>query len=254
MFTNEVEAAKIHQTLAQHILVDGFHLAIDLAKSHGSWLYDALEKRELLDFYSYFASLPIGHNHPEMTKDKEFLERLQRAAIANPSNSDIYTSEFATFVKTFAETAKPPEFTHLFFIAGGALAVENGLKAAFDWKVRKNRKLGLEKLGFQILHFKEAFHGRSGYTLSLTNTDPTKTRHFPKFSWPRIINPKLSFPLTSENIKKTIDTENQALAAIKEAFAKNKNDIAAIIIEPIQGEGGGQSLSRRILASIATSG
>ena len=238
MVNFDIAPSKIHETLAKNILVDGFHLAIDLSKSHGCWLYDALEKREILDFYSYFASLPIGHNHPKLLEDIEFLDSLQWAAIANPSNSDVYTKEFATFVRTFSSIAKPPEFTHLFFIAGGALAVENALKAAFDWKARKNKLAKIAAKGEQILHFKEAFHGRSGYTLSLTNTDPVKTRYFPKFSWPRIINPKLKFPLTSENIKLTIEKEKQALAAINEAFQKNKHDIAAIIIEPIQGEGG----------------
>lgn len=128
-----VPADQVFSVLKENILVDGFHVVIDLEKSHGSIIVDALEGREYLDCYGYFATLPLGHNHPKM-EDEGFRKSLMRAALANPANSDAYTREFAGFVKVFRELAVPAEFRHLFFIAGGALAVENAMKAAFDWK------------------------------------------------------------------------------------------------------------------------
>jgi L-lysine 6-transaminase len=229
---------RVIPTLAPHILVDGFHAIIDLERSHGSYIHDALTGRDVLDFYSYFASLPVGHNHPRLLSDPAFRRALERAAIANPSNSDIYTTEYAAFVDTFARIAKPAAFSHLFFVAGGSLAVENALKAAFDWKVRRNRAAGHGDLGTQVLHFREAFHGRSGYALSLTNTDPVKTDAFPKFAWPRVINPTIELPATPQAIERTAALERRAVAEIEAAFARHPHDIAAIIIEPIQGEGG----------------
>ena len=229
---------QIHPLLKKNILADGFHVAIDLERSHGSFIFDPLGGREILDFYSYFASLPIGHNHPSVTGDEEFLAALKRAAIANPANSDIYAPEFAAFVDTFARLARPEPFQYLFFIAGGALAVENALKAAFDWKVRKNRAAGRAPIGRQILHFREAFHGRSGYTLSLTNTDRVKVEDYPIFNWPRVRNPKLRFPLTDEARQEVALAEREAVHEIEAAFAENPHDVAAIIIEPMQGEGG----------------
>jgi len=220
------------------MLADGFHLVIDLERSHGSWIYDAVNHRELLDFYSYFASLPIGHNHPGLVENAEFMQALTRAAVANPANSDIYTREMAAAVEIFAELACPEELPHLFFVAGGALAVENALKAAFDWKVRRNRAAGRGDLGSRVIHFREAFHGRSGYTMSLTNTDPVKTDGFPIFDWPRIVNPKLEHPVTPEVVARVERLEAQAVQEIEQAFAEHPHDIAAIIIEPIQGEGG----------------
>ena len=233
-----VDAGSIHDTLEQHLLVDGFHVAIDLEKSHGSFIHDAVSGRDILDFYSYFATLPIGHNHPKLRADEEFMQALTRAAIANPANSDIYSGELAAFVKTFGELAMPESFRYLFFIAGGALAVENALKTAFDWKRKKNRAdRGIER-GSQVIHFREAFHGRSGYTLSVTNTDSTKTAEFPKFDWPRIENPKLEFPITPEVEARVGEAECRAVGQIEQAFADHPHDIAAILIEPIQGEGG----------------
>ncbi|MEJ2482139.1 MAG: L-lysine 6-transaminase [Gemmatimonadota bacterium] len=227
-------ADQVFPTLEQNILVDGFHIVIDLERSYGSTMVDALEGKEYIDCYTFFATLPIGHNHPGLN-DPEFRDALMRAAIENPANSDVYSREFASFVRTFREIAVPDEFRYLFFVAGGALAVENAMKAAFDWKARKNREKGIEGGGDRILHFREAFHGRSGYTLSVTNTDPNKTALFPKFDWPRVSNPKLSFPIDEEA---AAAAEAESVAEIERAFDEDPHGIAAILIEPIQGEGG----------------
>src|SRR5690606_31568135 len=144
-----------------------------------------------------------------------FRRSLLRAALANPANADIYSKEFAAFVEVFRELAVPPEFRHLFFIAGGTLAVENAMKAAFDWKRQKNEAAGIPGGGDRILHFRDAFHGRSGYTLSVTNTDPSKTRHFPKFDWPRVSSPYLDFPIDEAVVEAR---EARACEEIEAAF------------------------------------
>ena len=234
-----IEPTNVHKTLAKHILVDGFDLVLDLKKSKGCQIYNSLNEKYMLDCFSFFATSPLGLNHPKLTTP-EFTKKIGEVAVNKPTNSDIYTTEMAEFVDSFAKHAVPDYFKHLFFISGGALAVENGLKTAFDWKVRKNIENGLrEKLGTQVIHFKEAFHGRTGYTLSMTNTfNLDKTKYFTKFNWPRIINPKITFPLNEENLKKVKELENQAVSEIETAVLENPNDIAALIIEPIQGEGG----------------
>ncbi len=231
---------QVYPILKKHLLIDGFkELVIDLRKSQGSYIHDALHNRRYLDFFSFFATAPIGHNHPEM-RSEEFKEKVLNVAVMKPSNSDFYTIEMAEYIETFERYAIPKSLPYLFMIDGGALAVENALKAAFDWKVRKNFQKGLrEEKGHQVIHFKEAFHGRSGYTLSLTNTaDQRKIKYFPKFNWPRIINPKITFPLNEATLAKVETLEKQAVQEIKSAIHNNPNDIAAIIIEPIQGEGG----------------
>jgi L-lysine 6-transaminase len=228
----------VHEVLGRHILADGYDVVFDYEKSHGSWLFDSRTGREYLDFLTFFGSNPIGFNHPKM-KDPEFLKSLHRVAQLKPALSDLYTVEYARFVETLARVAMPSHFKYTFFIEGGTLAIENTLKAAFDWKVRRNKAKGIAgDKGQQILHFRQAFHGRSGYTLSLTNTDPTKTDYFPKFPWPRVENPKLRFPITPEVERDVKAAEERSLAQIKKAFEDNPDDIAAIILEPIQAEGG----------------
>jgi len=228
----------VHKALSKHMLVDGLDLVFDLERSQGSYIFDSREGRRFLDFFSFFATNPVGINHPKM-RDPAFMERLAEVAIHNPSNSDIYTVPMAEFVETFARVGIPDELPHLFMVAGGSVAVENALKTAFDWKVRKNMEHGRpEGKGQKILHFKEAFHGRTGYSLSLTNTaDPRKTMYFPKFDWPRIVNPKITFPLDA-HLDDVVAVENEAVQQIERAVADNPHDIAALILEPIQGEGG----------------
>ncbi len=227
----------VHETLKRYMLVDGFDFVLDTENSLGSRIIDAKTGNSYIDFFTFFASSALGMNHPKLTKE-DVKNELLSAAINKPSNSDIYTVQMAEFVDTFARIAKPDFMKYLFFISGGTLAVENGLKVAFDWKVQKNFMKGYkEEKGHQVIHFNQAFHGRSGYTLSLTNTEPNKIKYFPKFNWPRITNPKIKFPL-EDNLQEVIKLENSAVDEIYRAIKNNPDDIALIIIEPIQGEGG----------------
>jgi len=234
-----INPENVHKTLAKYILVDGFDFVLDLKKSKGCQIYDSKTNKYMLDCFSFFASAPLGFNHPKLTTP-DFIKKLGEVAINKPSNSDIYTTEMAEFMDSFGKYVVPDHFKHLFFISGGALAVENGLKTAFDWKVRKNIAKGNgEKLGKQVIHFEESFHGRTGYTLSMTNTfNKNKIKYFTKFDWPRIINPKITFPLNEENLGKVKELEKQAITQIEDAIQNSPNDIAALIIEPIQAEGG----------------
>ena len=251
---SHLDPKQVLDSLSNHMLVDGYHVVMDLKRSHGNFVHDALHGVDVLDFFSHFATCPIGYAHPRTTTP-EFLEELAWAAIVKPANSDIYTEQMALFVETFARLAVPPSHgRHMFFVEGGALAIENALKAAFDWKVRRNfRKGHRREVGTKILHFEQAFHGRSGYTLSLTNTaDPRKTMYFPKFDWPRVVNPKLTFPLTPASVAKTAAVEELAIRQIHQALADSPDDIAALILEPIQGEGGDNHFRPEFLARLRT--
>jgi len=251
MYKLSVAPDQVNQTLQQHILADGFDLTYDMEKSNGAYIYDSKYNRSLLDFFTCFASVPLGYNHPKMVNDEAFKHHLLLAAMANPSNSDVYTQQYAEFVATFSKVGIPSYLPHAFFIAGGSLAVENAIKVAMDWKVQKNFAKGYkEEKGFKVLHFEKAFHGRSGYTLSLTNTLPDKTKWFAKFDWPRVTVPQVKFPLTDGNLATAIETEEASIAQIKQAFANNKDEICAIIVEPIQSEGGDNHLREAFLIQL----
>ena len=235
----------VHETLRRHLLVDGFDLVLDTRASRGSWLVDARDGTRHLDLFSFFASSPLGMNHPALADDPDFIAELADVAVNKPSNSDVYTTHMAEFVDTFSRVLGDPGLPHLFFVDGGALAVENALKVAFDWKRRHNAAHGRPaSLGTKVLHLTKAFHGRSGYTLSLTNTDPAKTALYPTFDWPRIDVPAVHFP------GDVADAEARSLAQARQAFADNPHDIACFIAEPIQGEGGDNHLRPEFLQAV----
>src|SRR5881394_866531 len=233
-----IAPAKVLETIEQHVLLDGFRIVVDLEKSRSSYLYNAVDDRRLIDLYGFFGSMPVGFNHPYF--DQPDVQRdLLRAAKVKIANSDIYSDGYAEFVATFERAVGLPPLERYLFIEGGALAVENCLKTAMDWKVRKNMAAGHGERGTQVLHFRRAFHGRSGYTMSLTNTDPRKTDLFAKFDWPRVSCPHIDFSLPeSEREADVIAREHTAESEIRDFIDQRGIDICAIIIEPIQGEGG----------------
>jgi L-lysine 6-transaminase len=202
--------SQVIETLRENILVDGFHIVVDQTRSLGSYVVDLNTGKKYLDCYSQFASQPLGWKHSAMIKAQAEMGYAGRVKLAN---SDMYSEGYADFVEKFSEIT--PDFKHYFFIEGGALGVENALKAAFDWKAKKLKYTHTVDINnLDIFHLKNAFHGRTGYTLSLTNTTPEKTALFPRFKW-TTVEPDW------EDIERRIHGE-----------------VAAIIVEPIQGEGG----------------
>ena len=245
-----IAPADVRSTIGRHMLADGFEQVLDTTASRGSWLVDARDGTRYLDLFTFFASNPLGMNHPALVEDEVFVAELSRVAINKPSNSDIYTTHMAEFLDTFARVLGDPALPHLFLVEGGALAVENALKTAFDWKSRHNQAAGRSpELGTRVLHLRNAFHGRTGYTMSLTNTDPSKVARFPKFDWPRIDTPAVRFPI-AEHLGAVEAAEADALEQARAAFAAHPHDIAAFIAEPIQGEGGDTHLRAEFLRAM----
>ncbi len=233
----QVSPAEVLSTLRRSMLVDGLQIVLDLEASQGCDLVDAATGRHYLDLFGFVSSNALGMNHPRLTEPAVAAE-IGRIALHKPSNSDIYNVAMAEFVETFRRVLGDPRLPHYFFVEGGGLAIENALKAAFDYKSRLNQARGLSpELGTKVLHLRYAFHGRTGYTMSLTNTDPVKTARFPKFDWPRIPAPYLG--TDDQGRPRPVEQlEAMSLLAAEKAFTEYGADIAACIVEPIQSEGG----------------
>jgi L-lysine 6-transaminase len=242
----------VRSVLHRHLIADGLDMVLDMARSSGCYIRDELSERTFIDFFGFYASNALGMNHPGLTEDEAFRQRLMQAALNKVTNTDIYTTHMARFVDTFSRVAIPSYLPHAFFISGGALAVENALKAAFDWKVQKNFTKGYRtERGSKVIYLDQAFHGRSGYTLSLTHSsDPRKTQYYPQFDWPRITNPAANGKLTDQELEVVREEEELAVRQAKQYFHDHPDDIAAIIAEPIQGEGGDNHFRPEFLKSL----
>ena len=143
-----IKATEVKQVLSRNILADGFDPILDLDKSYESWIVDKRDGKKYLDMFSMYASGCIGYNHPMIIKNKDILAKV---ALFKPTLSDIYTVEYADFLNVFNELAIPNYLKNAFFIEGGSLAVENALKVAFDWKVRKNLIKNKNDKGYKII-------------------------------------------------------------------------------------------------------
>ena len=235
-------------------------LAPDIWCSTGSFLQDISGIR-YLDLCGFFGTAPVRFDHPKL-REKSFLDKIARTAMYRPSLSDFWTEEMALFIQIFRETATPSYMHHFFFIDGGALSVENALKTAFDWKVRLNIEKGKIKsdpqednrpLGTNVISFENGFHGRSGYTLSLTHTnDPRKYKYFPRFDWFKINPPICEFDTDGQiiNQDKIKRQQESALNQIKTICSDHADDIAAILIEPVQCEGGDRHIPKNFFVSL----
>ena len=213
-------------TLANYMPVDQDAVVVDVENSHGSWVRD-FDGKKYLDMYSQFASQPLGWNNIDLVEMKP---RFEHVLLHKMANSDMYCSEYADFVRAWANITH--DFKYHFFIEGGALAVENALKAAFDWKVQRD---GVKTQDLDVVHFREAFHGRTGYTMSVTNNphNDHKVKFYPKFNWTRVTNPKLYHPVDENKVEKL---ETISLEEIEKAM--KKGNVACVLMEAIQGEGG----------------
>ena len=224
--------SNVLETIQQHVLLDGFKIVVDLDKSRGSYLQNAVDNRRLIDLYGFFGSMPVGFNHPHFD-NPEVRRDLLRAAKVKIANSDIYSAGYAEFIKTFERVVGFPPLERYLFIEGGAPAVENCLKAAMDWKVRRNMAAGHGERGTQVVPFRHAFHGRSGYTMSLTNTDPRKTDLFAKFDWPRVSCPHIDFSLPeSKRESDVIEREQKAEREIREFVEQRGHKCATLNSRP----------------------
>ncbi|MGI3783046.1 MAG: hypothetical protein ACRYG2_19975, partial [Janthinobacterium lividum] len=61
--------AEVHEVLATHLLTDPSALVVDLERSRGSRIVDARTGKRYLDLYTFFASSPLGFNHPGLADD-----------------------------------------------------------------------------------------------------------------------------------------------------------------------------------------
>ena len=74
-----IHPAEVHSLVREYLgAVDVLDFVIDLDRSQGSYIHDALSNRRLLDFFTCVASMPIGFNHPKI-RTHEFLDQLASA-------------------------------------------------------------------------------------------------------------------------------------------------------------------------------
>ena len=174
---------------------------ISFSKGEGSWLYDS-DGGKYLDFAAGIAVNVLGHGHPEIKK-------VMHEAIDNVWHvSNLYQiPEQQKLAKKLCDISFADK---VFFCNSGAEAVEGAIKTSRKYHFEKGDKDRTE-----IITFKNAFHGRTLATLA-AGANPKHTEGFG--------------PLPSGFVNIELSQ--------KQLEEKISNKTAAVLIEPIQGEGG----------------
>lgn len=234
-------AKVLYDGASNNILRDGISFVLDSVRSQGASLINALDGRDYINFHGGYRSNALGENHPGFTAQD--IEKIARATINKQAHADIYTSDQLQAIETISNLyMRPAGFEKAFFIDGGALAVENALKIALRnhaLTLQANDQLSDEQVGKGvIIGLTGAFHGRSGITMTLSRTDPGKSEFMPKLPWPAITPPYHA---------REVDACIAQLSQILQEYAPN---VAGLVLEPIQCEGGDRILPTRFFESL----
>lgn len=231
------------------------HLYQDAKRSLGNYLVD-VDGNVILDVYGHIAALPVGYNHPDLLAAWHD-GRFDWAAGYRPALGIAPPAEWVDLVERTLMRIAPKGLGKLVTVTTGSEAVENAIKAAFIRLARRRRggaaasdaELAASMLNaqpgvnaFKIVSFEGGFHGRSLGALSLTRSKPIHKLDIPAFDWPMIPFPALRFPL-ADHAAENRAAEARSLEALEAVFAVHSEDVAAVIVEPIQGEGGDRHAS-----------
>src|SRR5687768_17726616 len=104
MSRKEISSRDVVPELQKHILVDGFRIVLDHARSRGARLVDAATGRELLDLYAFYGSMAVGFNHPHFDRP-EVHQDLLATIRTKVANADVYSTAYARFVSAFDRVA-----------------------------------------------------------------------------------------------------------------------------------------------------
>lgn len=203
--------------------------------------------------YAQIASIPIGYNNPRLRAAAKSRE-MESALINRPALGTFPSHTWANIIETGLLKVAPKGLSQVFTALSGSDANETAYKAAFMYHQQSKRggrdvdftpdELSSTMLNkppgspnLSIMSFKSGFHGRLFGSLSTTRSKPIHKVDIPAFDWPQAPFPSLKYPLeefAADNAKE----EQRCLQEVERIIEEFHNPVAAIVVEPIQSEGG----------------
>ncbi|KAG4031161.1 hypothetical protein MFRU_010g02860 [Monilinia fructicola] len=221
-------------------------------KSFGNYISDP-DGNVLLDVYAQIASIPVGYSNPHLLKAAQS-EQMASAIINRPALGNFPSHDWADIIKTGILKVAPKGLDQVFTAMAGSDANETAYKAAFMYRRQQERggahvEFSEEDIAssmlnqapgapqLSILSFKTAFHGRLFGSLSTTRSKPIHKLDIPAFDWPQATFPLLKYPL-EDHVEENRKAEEEALADVERIITTHHLPPCAVVVEPIQSEGG----------------
>lgn len=227
--------------LSQYVIAEPYPFAVDLAQSRGLNLV-TVDGQTIRDWTGLYGSKLLGYNHPRLF-EPDYARELVLAANTKMANPDFLTSQCLDYYRLLHRLAPKCLSEHgrveVYAVNSGAEAVENMMKYFINLHRRKQQAKGRDIVSHRFVYFDQAFHGRTVYALNITELshDPIATRDYRG-----IVQGNIQVPFPEYDAQRS-DAENDAvaqsvLAQIEHLFHTHADDIAGVILEPLQGAGG----------------
>ncbi|KAM0334177.1 hypothetical protein ACHAQA_001197 [Verticillium albo-atrum] len=228
------------------------NMLTDFNKSIGNYIADP-DGNVLLDVYAQIASIPLGYNNPALIAASKTPDMVS-AIVNRPALGNFPSHDWASILRTGILKAAPPGLNQVFTAMAGSDANETAYKAAFMYRRQQERggpdvpfteeeisssmnNASPGAANLSILSFKTGFHGRLFGSLSTTRSKPIHKLDIPAFDWPQATFPLLKYPLDKYAAENEA-AEAASLAEVEHLIKTHPSPPAAVIVEPIQSEGG----------------
>lgn len=266
VLTTEIPGPKTKEAIAE--LSNTFdtrpaYFVTDYDKSLGNYIVD-VDGNTYLDLYAQIASIALGYNNPKLIELMSTPE-MKNAIVNRPASGNFPAKELNDTLKKILKVA-PKGQTHVWSGLSGADANELAMKAAFMYYMQKKRggfdvEFSNDELSsvmenqapgapqLSVLSFKKAFHGRLFASGSATCSKPIHKLDFPAFDWPKAEYPYYQYPL-EDNADANKKEDDRCLKIVEDLIKTWKSPVAALLIEPIQSEGGDNHASKYFLQGL----
>ncbi|CAI5756752.1 unnamed protein product [Candida verbasci] len=256
------KSKQINQELGQVYDNKATYFVTDYFNSYGNYISDA-DGNKLLDVFCQISSIPLGYNNPKLIEAAKSDEMID-AIVNRPALACFPSTNYAQILKDGLLAAAPPGMNKIWTSLCGSDANETAYKAAFMYqhsKIRGNKPFSEEELSsvmnnkapgaseMTILSFEKGFHGRTFGSLSTTRSKAIHKLDIPAFDWPVAPFPKLQYPL-EEFEQENRQEEQRCLNKLEEIIENAPKQIAALIVEPVQSEGGDNHASSEFFQGI----
>ncbi|KAL3424756.1 4-aminobutyrate aminotransferase [Phlyctema vagabunda] len=246
------ESKKAIEKLDKVFDTRSLNMIADYQKSFGNYIHDP-DGNVLLDVYAQIASIPVGYSNPALLAAAS-TPQMASAIVNRPALGNFPSDDWASIIETGILKVAPKGLDQVFTAMAGSDANETAYKAAFMYKRQQQRggahvEFTEEEISssminqapgapqLSILSFKTGFHGRLFGSLSTTRSKPIHKLDIPAFDWPQATFPLLKYPL-EDHVEENARAEAESLADVERLLTTHHLPPCAVVVEPIQSEGG----------------